>query len=523
MSNVFVRLFLVVMFFFLQMRFSFADEVNIALNKRAVAEHEQAGYDAANAVDGLISDASRWVPGRVNDDRYVEIDLEDTYDLVRAHIVTGYRDKKAIKNYQLKCSDDGTNWSNIPGGEVQNLSDTQTEMNLVFSQSVSASYVRFYCLDDYKENCRLKELEIYADTGGGAGPDPLNHPPVIRNVESQTMDAGSSLTVSLSASDPDGDALSLSFIGTLPLFGAFEDYGDGTGSLTLNPAETDAGNYVFQVQVSDGELTDSDTFSVVINSTNAPPTGEGVHQKVFRSDIPREDRGKVRWPFWEYLPPGYDPDRDPGYPMLVFLHGYGERGDDLEAVLRHGPPMLIDRGRWPSARPFIVVSPQSSRGSFNWDRLYIQIEYLKTRNHVDPESVYLTGLSYGAMSTFSYLKENGAAGRLNIAAAIPISGSTSHSTNPSVMCPAASVPVWAFHGSADGTRRPNGSILPVETVNNHCSPLVPWKVTIYDGVKHNAWSRTYDLSGMNASNVSPDYDPFDEDIYEWLLQYRLDF
>lgn len=522
MSNVFVRLFLVVMFFFLQMTSGFADEVNIALNKRVFAEHEQPGYEAANAVDGVISDASRWAPGRVNDDRYVEVDLEDTYDLVRAHIVTGYRDKKAIKNYQLKYSSDGANWSNIPEGEVQDLSDTQTEMNLVFSQSVNASYVRFYCLDDYKENCRLKELEIYADTGGGGDPDPLNNAPVINDVVNQTMDAGSSLTITCLASDPDGDPLTLSFIGTLPLFAVFEDYGDGTGSLTLNPTETDEGNYDFHVQVSDGELTDSDVFSVVVNGTS-PPVGEGIHRKVFRSDIPREDRGEVRWPFWEYLPPGYEPDRVQGYPMLVFLHGYGERGEDLEAVLKHGPPMLIDKGRWPSSRPFVVISPQSSGGAFNWDRLYIQIEYLKTRNNIDPESVYLTGLSYGAMSTFSYLKENGAAGRRNIAAAIPISGSTSHSTDPNMMCPAAPVPVWAFHGSADGTRDPNGSILPVETVNNYCSPLVPWKVTIYEGVNHNAWSRTYDLSGMDASNVSPDYDPFDQDIYEWLLQYRLDF
>jgi hypothetical protein len=45
------------------------------------------------------------------------------------------------------------------------------------------------------------------------------------------------------------------------------------------------------------------------------------------------------------------------------------------------------------------------------------------------------------------------------------------------------------------------------------------KVTIYKGVGHDSWSRTYDLSGLNSSVVDANYDPFNENIYDWLLKY----
>jgi len=54
-----------------------------------------------------------------------------------------------------------------------------------------------------------------------------------------------------------------------------------------------------------------------------------------------------------YLPDGYSDEEK--YPLLVFLHGAGERGDDLELVKIHGPPKLIEAGH---DFPFIIVSPQ---------------------------------------------------------------------------------------------------------------------------------------------------------------------
>ena len=62
---------------------------------------------------------------------------------------------------------------------------------------------------------------------------------------------------------------------------------------------------------------------------------------------------KVRMNYLLYLPPDYD--QKDAWPLLVFLHGAGERGDELERVKVHGPPKLIEQGK---DFPFIVVSPQ---------------------------------------------------------------------------------------------------------------------------------------------------------------------
>lgn len=80
------------------------------------------------------------------------------------------------------------------------------------------------------------------------------------------------------------------------------------------------------------------------------------------------------------------------------------------------------------------------------------------------------------------------------------------------------VPVWAFHGDADGTVSPYGSITPIKDLKN-CTPkpgTTP-KLTMYPGVGHNSWDRTYDNSGMGKESAQ--YDPFDMSIFDWFLQY----
>ena len=65
--------------------------------------------------------------------------------------------------------------------------------------------------------------------------------------------------------------------------------------------------------------------------------------------------------YYQYLPPDYAQKASGPHPLLVFLHGSGERGDGtsrLARVRRHGPPRVIQANEWPSSRPFIVLSPQ---------------------------------------------------------------------------------------------------------------------------------------------------------------------
>jgi len=231
------------------------------------------------------------------------------------------------------------------------------------------------------------------------------------------------------------------------------------------------------------------------------------------------------WGFLEYLPPSYLSNPNKYYPLIIHLSGYGERGDgsinNLQFLKRNGPPKLIAQGKWPvknkqgnpPSEEFIVISPQSPSGFYNNDKLYVLINLIKNRHRVDNSRIYLTGLSAGAFSVWYFIDKYP-----NVAAAvIPIAGNgTSVTANA---CNYKNVPTWAFHGDADGTVGVNGSINPV-TAMNACTPQgnPRAKLTIYNGVAHDSWTRTFDLTGM--AKYDPIYDPFDESIYDWLLRYK---
>ena len=80
--------------------------------------------------------------------------------------------------------------------------------------------------------------------------------------------------------------------------------------------------------------------------------------------------------------------------------------------------------------------------------------------------------------------------------------------------------IWAFHGADDDIVPAVGSIDPINYINANCktNDEEPWKLTIYPGVGHDSWTRTYDLTGINQPTDSM-YDPFDENIYYWLLRH----
>lgn len=217
--------------------------------------------------------------------------------------------------------------------------------------------------------------------------------------------------------------------------------------------------------------------------------------------------------YYEYLPTNYY--QKSKHPVIVFLSGIGEQGNgttDLARVLKNGPPKLINKGEWPSSRPFIVIAPQSPSGFFDPDGLHEFINYITKTYKVDVARIYLTGLSAGGISTWNYL----GAYQDQIAAAIPICGSGKSVANKA-KCDFNNIAIWAFHGDSDPTVHVDGSIIAVENINacsSKPSPLA--KLTIYPGVGHDSWTRTYDLSGMN-SDTDGKYNPFNKNIYDWLL------
>ena len=222
--------------------------------------------------------------------------------------------------------------------------------------------------------------------------------------------------------------------------------------------------------------------------------------------------------YYLYTPSGYT-STGPHFPLLVFLHGSGEVGNNsltnplaLDSVLNLGPPFLIKKGKWNPKYPMIVVSPQSSESW--WDPIYVTkfIEFITVTYRVDPSRIYITGLSMGGTGVYELITTQGIGS--HIAAAVPIVGGGI--LNEGSAKKAAGIPLWAFHAKDDLIIPPDFDIAIVKAINQ-LNPTVRAKLTMYPTLSHEVWAETYDGSGMGLED--PAYDPFNMEIYTWMLQY----
>ena len=229
--------------------------------------------------------------------------------------------------------------------------------------------------------------------------------------------------------------------------------------------------------------------------------------------------GTTESPYGYYLftPKSYQKSNEK-YPLLIFLHGYGERGNsqttptDLNKVLNHGPTKMIKNGTWSPTHEMIVAAPQCHGDWWEREPLKQFIEYLMKTYRVDEKRIYLTGLSMGGYATFDLLGAFGTDS--HIAAAVPICGSGVLSDLG--IKNLAKIPLWVFHGDADNVVKPDFSKAIVPAINA-LNPKVEAKLTIFPGIGHDSWSMTYSASGMGKED--PAYDPFDQNIYDWMYQY----
>ncbi len=217
--------------------------------------------------------------------------------------------------------------------------------------------------------------------------------------------------------------------------------------------------------------------------------------------------------YYEYLPPGYDCG-DQDYPLLLFIHGLGENGDgdgQLDDVLDNGIPMMIDQNNWDQTLPFVVLSPQNSNGGCTSSGLINNfIQHAKTHYRINPQRVYLTGLSCGAIGSWNYLGNHTDSA---VAAAVPIAGNGNPAFN-NAGCELNRVPIWAFHGDNDNTVDESGTITPINNLLACNNPApIDTSMVIYPGVGHDSWTRTYDMNHPDSEG---------HDIYQWLLSHRND-
>lgn len=186
-----------------------------------------------------------------------------------------------------------------------------------------------------------------------------------------------------------------------------------------------------------------------------------------------------------------DTTPDEPLPLLLFLHGAGERGDNLELVKKHGPPKLAAAGK---AFPFLVLAPQCPADSW-WDsrELLALLDHVITEHNVDTDRVYLTGLSMGGYGTWDLV----AKAPDRFAAIAPICGGgipyrTRHH---------AHVPTWVFHGTDDPVVPFVLSELMVGALRSKNADV---KLTAYRGVSHDSWTAAYET----------------EELFDWLLQHK---
>jgi predicted peptidase len=216
-----------------------------------------------------------------------------------------------------------------------------------------------------------------------------------------------------------------------------------------------------------------------------------------RADEPAQKPGKldtqlhVTLDYLLYLPADYETKKD--WPLVVFLHGAGERGDDLNLVKKHGPPKLIEQGK---AFPFIVVSPQCAKNNWwHWQlrELSALIDDVVAKYKVDKDRIYLTGISMGGFGTWALASYDPD----RFAAIVPICGGGELLAAARLR----QMPIWAFHGAKD-------PIVPLrrseELINALQKNNPQAKLTVYPDAMHDSWTATYD----------------NPDVYAWLLEHK---
>lgn len=210
--------------------------------------------------------------------------------------------------------------------------------------------------------------------------------------------------------------------------------------------------------------------------------------------LEKEITKKIALDYLLHVPEPYDSDSGRKWPVILFLHGAGERGSELAAVKVHGVPHIADQD---SSFPFIAISPQCPEYS-DWnaekEAVMAVLDEVMSEYHADPARVYITGLSMGGYGTWQLAAEH--PGRF--AAAVPVCGGG----NPNNAAALAETPIWAFHGAKDDVVPLSESEVMVDAIQAAGGDV---KLTVYPEANHDSWTETY----------------ANREVYEWLLAHTL--
>jgi predicted peptidase len=223
-----------------------------------------------------------------------------------------------------------------------------------------------------------------------------------------------------------------------------------------------------------------------VKSVGAGPQGFMIKQ------IARGERVRK---YGMFVPLAYDPNQ--AYPVIIFLHGLGEGGNDAHANMRVGlAPFVHDRE---ATFPFICIFPQSSSGSWNENSeaaldVIAELDQVSKDYHVDADRVCLTGLSTGGYGTWAI----GAKYKSRFAALAPMGTSASDMKDAQTL---VDMPVWAFHNTGDmfaGVWNDTSMVAKINSLGGHA------KINTYGALGHDVWETVYAKG----------------ELFDWLLAQR---
>jgi predicted peptidase len=200
-----------------------------------------------------------------------------------------------------------------------------------------------------------------------------------------------------------------------------------------------------------------------------------------------------------FLPESYKKGDSRQWPLMLFLHGAGERGTNLNKVAVHGPPKVV---KTRPDFPFIVISPQCPNGEvWNNDVLLSLLDEVSAKYQVDSKRVYLTGLSMGGFGTWNL----GLSYPDRFAAIAPICGGGDILkillADPRKLPALKALPIWVFHGAKDPVVHLEESermIKALKSIGNTA------RSTIYPEAGHDSWTEAYNT----------------QELYDWFLQHE---
>ena len=201
-----------------------------------------------------------------------------------------------------------------------------------------------------------------------------------------------------------------------------------------------------------------------------------------------------------FLPQGYKKNDTNKWPLMLFLHGAGERGTNVQKVTVHGPPKLVKTRK---DFPFVLVSPQCpDERTWRDDELLALLDEIIAKHNVDTNRVYLTGLSMGGYGSWSLAARH----PKRFAAVAPICGGGDQLpfllTSKDKKAAIKTLGVWAFHGAKD-------PVVALEESQRMTNALMragckDVKLTVYPEAGHDSWTQAYD----------------EPELWNWFLAHR---